>query len=202
MGQYVYKLNELGFNVYGVDNAKKTVDQLNTNYVDLKITNQDLHNLNFKDYTFDAYYSGGVIEHFWEGYMPILKEAYRVLKKDGVLILTFPFMNKARYKLLSFLKEIDSKPDNFYQFALDQNKVVDDLKTLGFKIKSTSARNGIKGYLEVNSKDYGIKYLILNSLYNNNNLISKILRRLISNYLSWIGYGHTIEVIAVKCKSK
>lgn len=199
-GQYVYKLDKLGYDVHGVDNAKNTVNLLKSNYSNLKITNQNLDNLEFKDCYFDAYYSGGVIEHYWNGYAQVLKEAHRVLKVDGIIILTFPYMSKARKKYSLDLPEIDAKPDNFYQFALNKNKVLDDLKKLGFKIKYTSARNGIKGYMDAHIIKSSIKYKIINSIYKGNNFASKIAKRLFSAYLICFGYGHTTEIIAIKKK--
>jgi len=63
-----------------------------------------------------------VIEHFWEGYNEILKEAKRVLKPKGYLFLTFPYMSPLRkfranlglYRILDFNNK--SKNDDFYQF--------------------------------------------------------------------------------------
>jgi len=200
MGQYVYKLNQLGYDVHGVDSAENAVELLNANYKNLKITNQSLGNLNFDDCSFDAYYSGGVIEHFWEGYMPLLEEAHRILKKDGIIILTFPFMNKARKKQINSLPIVSDKPSNFYQFALDEKGVINDLISLGFNIKMSSPRNGIKGYMESINVKSGLKYSALNSIYSKQNIVSKILRRLVSKVLCWMGYGHTIEIVAIKQK--
>lgn len=49
----------------------------------------DVHNMKYNDYTFDKVISLGVIEHFNDP-EKIIKEMYRVLKKDGVLIIMTP----------------------------------------------------------------------------------------------------------------
>jgi len=57
----------------------------------------DARKLPFKDEVFDIVVATEVIEHFVEGEL-FLAEAYRVLKKDGVLILTTP--NRLRFYML------------------------------------------------------------------------------------------------------
>ena len=44
----------------------------------------------------DAYWSLGVIEHFFNGYKEIAEEANRILKNKGFIFLTFPSMNILR----------------------------------------------------------------------------------------------------------
>jgi SAM-dependent methyltransferase len=56
----------------------------------------DVECLNYPDNYFDIYFSGGVIEHFEEGPLRVLQEAHRVLKPDGILILTVPYINLSR----------------------------------------------------------------------------------------------------------
>ena len=130
--------------------------------------------------------------------MPLLEEAYRILKKDGIIILTFPFMNKARKKQINSLPIVSDKPNNFYQFALDEKGVINDLISLGFNIRMSSPRNGIKGYMETINIKSGLRFSALNSIYSKQDIVSKILRRLVSKVLCWMGYGHTIEIVAIK----
>jgi SAM-dependent methyltransferase len=49
----------------------------------------------------DAYYSGGVIEHFEDGPGPALAEAYRVLRPGGRLLLVIPDLSPLREALYS-----------------------------------------------------------------------------------------------------
>ena len=75
-GVYLARFAEMGYQVVGVDFAQRTVARLKTALPDLDIQVGDIRNLPFQNNTFDAYYSGGVIEHFEDGLMPQIKEAY------------------------------------------------------------------------------------------------------------------------------
>ena len=92
-GSYVYLLNELNYNVVGVDYAEKTVQKVNEIFPELDIVYGDLNNLNFPDNHFDGYWSLGVIEHDINGFSQMRSEMYRVLKSGGILFLTFPYVN-------------------------------------------------------------------------------------------------------------
>ena len=62
--------------------------------------NDDMHNLNFKDNTFDAIWSVQVFQHI-EKINQVLKESYRVLKKDG-WIYNYHLNNSIFVKLKNF----------------------------------------------------------------------------------------------------
>ena len=59
-----------------------------------------MHNLNFKDNTFDAIWSVQVFQHI-EKINQVLKESYRVLKKDG-WIYNYHLNNSIFVKLKNF----------------------------------------------------------------------------------------------------
>ena len=56
----------------------------------------------------------------------------RVLKKDGYLFLTFPWFNPLRKRKANLNKyslfEKDTNIQGFYQFALNENEVIEHLK--------------------------------------------------------------------------
>lgn len=198
MGQYVYKLDRLGFDVYGVDSAKKTVNKIKNKYKNLKITCQELGFLSFKEEYFDTYYAGGVIEHYWDGYDQILFEAHRLLKQDGIIIITFPFMNSVRRKNVESLPIISDKPENFYQFALDEMEVINNLTNKGFKIKKTAPRNGVKGLIESGIIKSEIILKLLKNLYISKNIFLRLLKKIFSIVFCRMGFGHSIEIVASK----
>lgn len=145
-GQYVSAFAQWGYDSYGVDFAAKTVDFITNIFPLLKVSCQDVRNLDFPDNYFDAYYSGGVIEHFWDGYDPIIKEAYRTLKPGGYLFVSVPVFNSLR-QLKAWLGAYDiytqsTQPEGFYQFFVNYKNEMRHISELGFefivKIKSNA----------------------------------------------------------------
>lgn len=148
-GTYVEILNKAGFNCIGVDFAKSTIKKMNQKHPELPIYYGNLSNLKFKNNSFDAYWSIGVIEHFYNGYTSILREMARVIKYRGYAFVTFPYMSPVRkakaglglYEKVYFRME----PKNFYQFALDHDQVIEEFKKYGFKPLMKKPYDGFSG---------------------------------------------------------
>jgi len=150
MGDKVLALEKKGYESYGVDFASNTVKTIKKNYPDLKIEVADVKQLPFNDNFFDGYWSLGVIEHFFDGYDEILQEAKRVIKPQGYLFLTFPVMNllrqyKAKHNKYCKITDSQKLKDNFYQFALNIQSVLINLKKYNFEIIDTLAIDSLKG---------------------------------------------------------
>ena len=94
--RYVRYFSDLGVRTIGIDYARSTVKRINELFSDLDVREGDIRNLEFPDDYFDAYYSGGVIEHFEDGVGPQLSEAHRVLRDGGYFFVTVPHMNLIR----------------------------------------------------------------------------------------------------------
>ena len=181
IGQNVYGLKSWGYEAYGIDFAKETIERTKRKFPELKVSAQDVRKLDFPDNFFDGYWSLGVIEHFWEGYDEILKEAKRVIKPGGCLFLTFPYMSplrkfKAKLGLYPIFKRNKVNLSNFYQFILDADKVKKDVEKYEFKCCLQCPFDATKGI-----KDE-ILFLnpILKEVYNSQNIFAKIIRFLIS----------------------
>jgi len=109
-GHYLRYFTELGIRTVGVDFAARTVTKLNELLPDADIRVGDIMSLPFPDDCFDAYYSGGVIEHFEPGVDQALAEARRVLKSGGYLFVTVPHLNVSR-RLAGLLRNSVCKHD-------------------------------------------------------------------------------------------
>jgi len=123
----------------------------------------------------------GVIEHFWEGYDEILKEAKRVIKPGGYLFLTFPYMSplrkfKVKLGLYPVFKKEKVNLDKFYQFILNTERVKKDVEKYGFKLCLQYPFDATKGI-----KDE-VPFLnpILKKIYISQNIFAKGIRFLIS----------------------
>ena len=96
LGQWVVYYRRKGYLIEGVDYAEETIKRILEYDGKLPVKIADVRWLPYPDDYFDAYYSGGVIEHFEEGPYVVLQEAARVLKNGGILIISVPYMNLMR----------------------------------------------------------------------------------------------------------
>ncbi len=199
LGQFVYSLDKFGYRVTGIDYAEKTVALIKEKFPHLDIRLGDVTNLkDIGDGAYDVYYSGGVIEHFYDGYDDILNEMYRTLDQNGVLIITFPSLTPKRRQMMKNLPQVESiDPNNFYQFALDQDEAIQRFEKRGFKLLHKKIRNGLRGYIEYNPEAKKLSDLYH---YKGHNKFKRGLRYAISEMLCYFGYGHTIELVFQKIR--
>lgn len=149
-GQYVYSLKSRGYEAYGIDFAPKIVGAINRALPELKVQVGDVRRMPFPEAFFEGYWSLGVIEHFYDGYEPILQEMARVIKPGGFLFITFPYMSPLRrLKLLlgqyPKLENHEREPSGFYQFALNHRKVRQDILRHGYKSLIAIPLDGFNG---------------------------------------------------------
>jgi SAM-dependent methyltransferase len=93
LGHVVYYLRQCGYHVIGVDYAAEALQPEIIHKLQLPVTVADVHHLPYADNSLGGYLSFGVVEHFEAGPEPALREAFRVLKPGGALVLTVPHPN-------------------------------------------------------------------------------------------------------------
>jgi len=132
---FLYPMKYSGYQAVGVDFAEKTLQAVKKIAPELTLCIGDLTTLAFKDASFDAYWSIGVIEHFINGYEEILIECKRVLKDGGIAYISFPYMNFLRRLKgkLGCYKKMPLEDMEFYQYVLDQKLVKKKWEDYGFK---------------------------------------------------------------------
>lgn len=200
-GQFVYSLHTRGYDTYGVDFAEKTVKKVHTLVPELKIQYGDVRKLNFPNNTFDGYWSLGVIEHFFEGFDPIAKEMFRVLKPGGYLFLTFPSMSplrrlKAKLNYYPTFNEQHFDRESFYQFALSPEKVIPLFESIGFKLIERKFYEGFKGLKD----ESGPIKPFLQSIYNSKSFFAQGICYVVSHIFAPIA-GHGAILILRKTLS-
>lgn len=89
-GRYFKSIKEKGADYFGVDNSQKMIEVAKERYPEAKFQVADSLNLPFSDKSFNKIYSIAVLHHIpsKEFRLKFLKEARRVLRQDGLLILT------------------------------------------------------------------------------------------------------------------
>lgn len=94
--KWVIYLKRLGYDIVGIDNNELAISKLKSYDSSLQVELGDILDIHYPDSSFDAYVSMGVIEHFEDGPLPALKEAYRVLKPNGLIFVSVPTVNTLR----------------------------------------------------------------------------------------------------------
>lgn len=180
-GDKMYALFSHGYDVYGVDYAKDTVENINRYVPELKVILGDVRKLNFEDGFFDGYWSLGVIEHFYDGYDLILHEAYRVLKKGGYFFVTVPAISwlrrqKVRMGRYPEYNESEHIKGIFFQFAFDSKELIKHFHAKNFKLVKSEPIDGIKGL-----KDEILLFKpVLQPFYDSNSFLARIIKKVIN----------------------
>jgi ubiquinone/menaquinone biosynthesis C-methylase UbiE len=177
LGQYVVIWSNDSRKVVGLDFTLNPLKNLKQHYPEFSnyVVNGDVSKLPFPDNTFDAYYSGGVVEHFEDGPYEALSEAYRVLKPNGYLIISVPFYNLVRfmnnhlfYRLGMngkgiWLKRPSSKIKfsgyNFFQYAYKKQEFKSFLEQAGFNVIFSKKNGFLWGLRELSIIDSIMKRL-------------------------------------------
>src|SRR5262249_6612434 len=91
---------------------------------------------------FGGYLSFGVVEHFEQGPLPALKEAYRVLHPDGTLVLTVPHPNfveslrdTINLILPARLEQVGPRAE-YYETTYNHDRLAELVTEAGFQVKA------------------------------------------------------------------
>lgn len=132
----VISLRALGYHVHGLDYAQNALIDSRRFDASLPLTAGDVHHLPYRDDCFGSYLSFGVLEHFEHGMLPALKEAYRVVRKGGVLVLTIPYPNIV-YRAVQFKRRLRGAgqltDEAFYESAYTRGQLIDIVSQAGFR---------------------------------------------------------------------
>ena len=146
-GHYVAYYSSRGVRVVGLDFAQATLAGIRALYGDLRLCAGDVGALPFRDEAFDLYYSGGVVEHFEPGAEPALREARRVLRPGGVLLISVPYLSGLRRVLSPFRSSLWKRVEgaevdvekvgdgrHFFQYVYTRREFEQILATSGLRV--------------------------------------------------------------------
>lgn len=133
----VITLRQMGYNVMGLDYAVNALQTSRQHTPNLPLLAGDVHALPHPDNSIGAYLSFGVLEHFEHGMAPALAEAYRVLKPEGIAVITIPYPNLV-WKLAQWRRERSGQlliDDDFYESTYTREQLVDAVTAAGFQVE-------------------------------------------------------------------
>ena len=207
IGDNIYNLNIMNYDVIGIDNAKSTIKKVKEINKMIRIEYADVRQIPFSDNYFAGYWSLGVIEHFYHGYNDILREMKRVIKPKGILFISFPYMSPFRefkskinfYKVVNLEQyKLDKPINSFYQYILNKNTVIKDIEANGFRLIYTKPTSGIKGFKdEVFFLTFFFKNFFQLLFNNETSKILRIIKTIIEKVLNSFT-GHSILLIFQK----
>lgn len=150
-GATVFGLQKAGFDAYGIDYDEKTVATIKSLFPELNIQVADIRKIPFGEAYFNGVWSLGVIEHFYDGYAPIILESKRVLRPGGYLFLTVPSISpvkKLKMWLGHYEEMRETDIEKFFQFAFHPKDTIDVVTGMGFTLIKSFGRSGSLGLYE------------------------------------------------------
>lgn len=164
VGQYVTYYAERGVRAVGLDFEQVALLGLHASRPSLPLCAGDVARLPFRDQSFDCYYSGGIVEHFEGGAEKALREARRVLRGEGILLITVPYFSPLKRLLAPFFAhggrevtearvdchgEDGSKGLTFFQYAYKVSEFKSQLTDAGFRVILTRGFSILWGLYEL-----------------------------------------------------
>ena len=139
---WVIHLRRKGYEVIGVDICFEDLKNARTYDATIPLLVSDIANLPFVDGSFGAVICLGVVEHYEDGPLDLLKEMHRVLKPKGVLLLTVPYENLIRkmvhrpmaYAYFAIQKFLLRRKLVFGEYRYSKQEITNLLEETGFKV--------------------------------------------------------------------
>jgi SAM-dependent methyltransferase len=170
LGHWVKFFHDRGCQSVGIDYAERTVARIREADRSLDVRVGDIRSLPFKDGEVHTYLSNGVVEHFEDGPEPALREAHRVMAKDGLFFCSVPDASWLRERVLfrnasealgvergtlrvrRVAETREEKPANdwqFFQYAFSVDEFTDRLRRAGFEVLSAEGESVLFGVFEI-----------------------------------------------------
>lgn len=118
-GKWVIYLKRQGYDIMGIDDNELAVAKLRDFDDSLHVELGNILDVHYPDNSFNAYISMGVVEHFEDGPTSALREAYRLLKPNGLIFVSVPTVNIVRRLIRRpFRNTINALPTSLFILRL------------------------------------------------------------------------------------
>jgi 2-polyprenyl-3-methyl-5-hydroxy-6-metoxy-1,4-benzoquinol methylase len=121
-----------GWKVFGVEVSKVAVDFLAHKHPEYDLYCGYLEDRKYDDNSFDAIAIVEVVEHVLDP-IPILKEAYRILRPGGVIWVTTPNLHSLSWSVMGLEWSMVTPPDHLELYTKEGATIM--LEASGFKVK-------------------------------------------------------------------
>jgi SAM-dependent methyltransferase len=134
LGRFTVALHALGYRAEGLDWSAETIARLQQSFPAIPWHAGDVRHIDCADGAFDAVYLPGVCEHFEEGPEAILIEMRRVLRSDGIAVVSTPCFNSWLQRHLERQAFSGDPCGEFYQYAFTPDGLALLLGRIGFDV--------------------------------------------------------------------
>jgi SAM-dependent methyltransferase len=190
LAPYLIRLRQLGYDVEGIDYNKEPIEKVLAFDPSLPVQVGDVTAIPYPDGHFGGYISLGVIEHFTEGPVKAIREAWRVLRPGGVFVVAVP-QNHLFMRILAplrwfkgndALRRLFGKPldSHYWEQYFRKNELRVTLEQEGFDV------------VEINALDHSAAVLSFSNLFRNGdtfdevNKLGLIIGQWCEKHLPWI----------------
>lgn len=141
LGKWLIYLHQHDYDVIGMDTSKDALSLINNFDKSIPLILGNVEHTDFPNESFEAITSFGVVEHNESGPEESLRESYRLLKKDGILLITVPYQNFIRrivfgplfWIIGKILKRLGFQPQ-FSEYRFSKKCMTTKLEKVGFKV--------------------------------------------------------------------
>lgn len=145
LGAWCKWFERQGHKVVGVDNCESILRNAKALEPDIDVEYGDVADLMYPDDSFDVYVSLGVVEHFEDGPVQVLREAHRVLKSGGLAFVSTPYRSPLRLlvshpirSLYFFIRKLRGQPSYFWEYRFSKQRLERHIEEAGFEIVETA----------------------------------------------------------------
>jgi len=192
LGEWTVTLSRTGYNIEGIDVAKEIVTKLKSIFTDCLFSIADIRNTGKENNSYDCVFSWGLFEHFENGLQDCLKEAYRILVPNGILLISVPYDNiRHALRAIKSLSEIEKVNRNhrFYQWRFTKAELYKELLISGFNVN----------YIKPIHKQHGLLRFLYHEIHLDHRwLITKALSYILQPLFPHIFVSHMLLAVATK----